>query len=57
MVKSAEGANFSSHVWIFGKSTAGRIGDLGRPDPARGPYFGDPWCSTLSANTYSAVGL
>jgi len=44
MVKSAEKANFSSHVWIFGKRTAGRIGDLGRPDPARGPYFGDPWC-------------
>jgi len=28
---------FLSHVYIFGKGTAGRIGDLGRPDPADGP--------------------
>src|SRR6218665_1740186 len=27
----------------FGKSTAARIGDLGGPDPTRGPYSGDPW--------------
>jgi len=40
MVKSAERAYFSSHV--FGKSTAGRIGNLGRTDPACWPYFGDP---------------
>ena len=29
MVKSPEKANVSSRVWIFWKSTAGRIGDLG----------------------------
>jgi len=44
MIKSAEKANFSSHVWICGKSTAGRIVDLGGPNPAHGLYFGDP-CS------------
>jgi len=26
---------------------AGRIVDLGGPDPARGPYFGEPWSSLL----------
>jgi len=28
---------FSSHVYNFGKGSAGRIGDLGGPDPARWP--------------------
>jgi len=42
MDKSAEKVNSSSHVWIFEKSTAGRIGDLSGLDLARGPYFGDP---------------
>ena len=34
---------FLSRVWIFVKSSKGRIGDLGGPDPACRPYFGDPW--------------
>ena len=43
MAKSAKKGNFqiyslfSSHVYIFGKGTSGRIGDLRGPDPARGP--------------------
>jgi len=41
MVKSAEKVNSTSQVLIFGKSTAGQIEDIGMPDPAHGPYFGD----------------
>ena len=41
MAKSAEKTNFSFHVWIFGESTAGRIGHLGRPDATCGSYVGD----------------
>ena len=33
---------FSSHVYIFGKGAAGRIGDLGGPDWARGRSLETP---------------
>src|SRR6218665_2616466 len=38
---------FSAHVYIFGKGTAGRIGDLHGSNPARAPEFGDPCCIRL----------
>src|SRR6218665_3865614 len=38
---------FSAHVYIFGKGTAGRIGDIDGPNPARAPQFGDPCCIRL----------
>jgi len=41
MIRSPEKGNFQSHslffnVYIFGKGTAGPIGDVGGPDLARG---------------------
>jgi len=33
----------------FNQVAAGWIGDLGEPDPVRGPYFRDP-CSTIIPN-------